>query len=552
MAGVEPAWAIHAGATYYDKDGFVLNDQWAMGFSLYKGDELSGTVTLETVPILVPEGTFLINITACAYPIIGEPESYYYEDVIWFYIEQPSEPVYGLRIVSVDYPFTIELGEEFAVNVEFEYDFSKSTRVSIGIFDIDSENRLDFKLFDLEGKGTEVVSFTFPAPTEEGTLHLSADGYYWKDDNWVHDEEGWYEDFNIEVKSSITSVETEIEMEIETEPNGVVADGVSSVTVTITLPTNITKPVTLTDGAIQLRGTPTNGQVKFTYIPDINKLDLQASNIPKEGVEVKLTAKVEDMQTSASTSIKVYRRPVLLVHGTWSSSATWKKMAQWLREDGFTVYMVDWPATESVMIVATNHLAKRIDEIRRDFLTKYDINATRIDIMAHSGGGLVARYYVAMRHDPRLWPGHKPPKALYVHTLILVGTTNLGSPFAPIYMDALLNYPQIKDVLMLIQAVPGHFLLKYGPLLEEQFPDSELLNLLNSMPNDPEVHYYTICGTKNWAGGLLGRLIKFYGIHRYDRTLLERLTGPGDGIVDLHSQRSVSYTHLTLPTTERV
>jgi len=541
VAGEEPYWVISATVSYYDEDSFDLDTKIGRPITIHEQDQKSGTRTVETFPGRVPEGTSLIVVRATAYASSKEADEYH--DLKWFYIEQDSEPAsepaYRLRIISVDYPFTVEPAEEFAVNVEYEYEFADSTPVSIGIFDKDSETRLEVEFFDLEGNGTEVAPFIFVAPPKEGILHLSADGYYQKDDSWVHDEDGWYEDFNIEVKSSNTSVETEIRMEMETEPNGVVADGVSSLTVTVTLPINATGTVTLTDGVIQLKGIPTNGQVDFTYIPNVNKLGLQVSDIPKGGFEVKLTATVEDTQTSASTSIKVYRRPVLLVHGTWSSSATWKKMAHWLREDGFTVYTVDWPATESVMIVATNHLAKRIDEIRRDFLKKYDANATRIDIIAHSGGGLVARYYIAMRHDPRLWPGHKPPRALYVHTLILVGTTNLGSPLAPVYMDVLLNNPRIRDrlMLMLIQAIPGHFLLKYGPLIEEQFPDSELLTLLNSMPNDPEVHYYTICGTKNWAGGLLGRLIRFYGIHIYDRTLLERITGPGDGVVDLHSQR---------------
>jgi len=438
-----------------------------------------------------------------------------------------------IRILNVMGQAKIKPGEKFWVVVNYEFRLNK-TQAWLRIFDIDQQTYLPTEpdgIFDVAGVGTSIVQVKLMAPPEERNMHLRAELYYLDKGAWVHDREGWFFGFTVEVKAVDA-------IKIETQPAGVVADDVSTIKVTVTLPSNTTDTIVLTDGVSQLKGIPVNGQIDFTYKPDLEKLGIKISQIPPEGYELKLTTFVEGTQNSASTSIKIYRRPVLLVHGTWSSSATWKKMAQWLRSDGFNVYTVDWPATESVMIVATNHLAKKIDQIRQDYLSKLNTNLTKIDIMAHSGGGLVSRYYIAMRHDPRLWPGHKPPKALYVHTLILVGTTNLGSPFAPIYMDAILNYPiRIRMLLMLIQALPGHFILKYGPLLEEQFPDSELLTLLNSMPNDPEVHYYTICGTKNILGGFLGRLIRFYGIHRYDRTLLERLTGPGDGIVDLHSQR---------------
>lgn len=134
-------------------------------------------------------------------------------------------------------------------------------------------------------------------------------------------------------------------------------------------------------------------------------------------------------------------------------------------------------------------------------LVNKGINVTKIDIIAHSGRGLVSRYYIAMRNDPRLWPGQKPPKTLYVHTLILVGTTNLGSPLAPIYMDAIQNYlMQIRALLMLIQALPDHFYTEIRSAHRRTNPWQKLLNLLNSMPNDPDVRYYTICGTKNILG----------------------------------------------------
>ena len=220
-------WQIIVGqkwvVEYVDQYGVTNNYTIDAGFSKIwvkwkegEGDNSRGTVTLE-LPTDLSEWELFGYDQQDVVSVIFEAEADTakllrflfpgdYEDCLEFPIERDTiEPVNHLQILSVDYPFSVEPGEEFAVNVEFEYDFSKSTAVSIGIFDIDSDNRIDIELFDLEGRGTEIASFVFRAPDEEMVLHLSADGYYQVDDIWVHDEEGWYEDFNIEVKSSLKS-----------------------------------------------------------------------------------------------------------------------------------------------------------------------------------------------------------------------------------------------------------------------------------------------------------------------------------------------------------
>jgi len=198
-------WQVYVEIDYYDENGIWLDSAGdnATG-ELYDPEDWSGSAVLlvkssELTP--VPDEASSIKIFVWAG---GWWTQDTYNDTTYLYLNA-QEQANRLQILTVDYPFSVEPGEEFAVNVEFEYDFSKSTAVSIGIFDIDSDNRIDIELFDLEGRGTEVASFVFRAPDEEMVLHLSADGYYQKDDIWVHDEEGWYQDFNIEVKSSLKS-----------------------------------------------------------------------------------------------------------------------------------------------------------------------------------------------------------------------------------------------------------------------------------------------------------------------------------------------------------
>jgi hypothetical protein len=135
-------------------------------------------------------------------------------------------------------------------------------------------------------------------------------------------------------------------------------------------------------------------------------------------------------------NLKVAPKPVLLVHGVWS---TWKVFESW--QNTFTItHSYDWKAfavgekaergemktgggfmsTERGNTVAENAAALQ-SYIR---YAQEDRNAWHVDIVAHSSGGLVARLYVH---------GMMPPTAdgrPQVAHLLMLGTPNLGSPCA--------------------------------------------------------------------------------------------------------------------------
>jgi len=198
------SWDINILIIYCEQRGAQI------GFDKQKGvelppEDLSGTIILKayTHPLtLVPAGTFSIKIYVSArpYPRAGVG----YEDTESLYIAQATEHVYRLRIISVDYPLTVEPSEDFTIMVGFEYEFSDVTQVLIKIFDIDSETDLDtdpMGYFELEGKDAGFITFKVVAPSTEGFMYLIAKGCYMADGNLICDEEGWSESFYIEVKS---------------------------------------------------------------------------------------------------------------------------------------------------------------------------------------------------------------------------------------------------------------------------------------------------------------------------------------------------------------
>lgn len=145
--------------------------------------------------------------------------------------------------------------------------------------------------------------------------------------------------------------------------------------------------------------------------------------------------KIDEM----TKNLKVAPKPVVLVHGLWSS---WKTFETW--QNILTLsHSYDWKAFPVGEV--TN---KGIINTGRDFLSseetnstaqnaeslesyiKYaqeDRNAWHVDVVAHSVGGLIARYYISQMMPPN--PEDGRPQIAH---LVMLGTPNMGSPCADV------------------------------------------------------------------------------------------------------------------------
>ena len=157
-----------------------------------------------------------------------------------------------------------------------------------------------------------------------------------------------------------------------------------------------------------------------------------------------------------STDVTVKPRPVVLAHGLWSRHETWTTFKGFL--DGVRT---DWPhgavgdgahpglmnmgvnpgtaIKNSVddgpfalsLIHTTTTIAQNAGELRNYIESiRADEEAAHIDLVAHSMGGLISRYYIdELMPDA---PGDDP--APVVSHLVMLGTPNLGSPCADAYL----------------------------------------------------------------------------------------------------------------------
>lgn len=113
--------------------------------------------------------------------------------------------------------------------------------------------------------------------------------------------------------------------------------------------------------------------------------------------------------------------PILLVHGMVDNRSVFALLRRGLRRRGFgTVSTVNYSPFTSDVRLAARDLAEHVEALSSD--SGYE----RIHVIAHSMGGLIARYYVQrLGGDER------------VHTLVTMGTPHGGSAVARLVPHAL-------------------------------------------------------------------------------------------------------------------
>jgi pimeloyl-ACP methyl ester carboxylesterase len=164
----------------------------------------------------------------------------------------------------------------------------------------------------------------------------------------------------------------------------------------------------------------------------------EPAKIPGTDLSIPIVVTAIQKENTRKTTIKLESPPVLLVHGIWSSSSASKirpeddGLGKFLRDsNGLKVEAVDYgswnfEAFDSYEIQTA--FAGGVTRLLRRVNGESNMAARQVDVVAHSMGGLVTRYfknyglksegmYPSIVSDP-------------IHRLITIGTPHLGSPLA--------------------------------------------------------------------------------------------------------------------------
>ncbi|MEE8458273.1 MAG: alpha/beta fold hydrolase [Phycisphaerales bacterium] len=131
-----------------------------------------------------------------------------------------------------------------------------------------------------------------------------------------------------------------------------------------------------------------------------------------------------------SQQILLRRPPVLLLHGLWSNSATWKMPIA--NDDRFLVFAHDYEVTHAQNF--TDNLIQPRRGVQRALMMarRRDFAATQADVVGHSMGGLLTRMYISdVYGDSRATYRRRDNfGAGDVNRLISLDTPHKGSPLA--------------------------------------------------------------------------------------------------------------------------
>ncbi|WP_148699390.1 lipase family alpha/beta hydrolase [Candidatus Nitrososphaera evergladensis] len=192
-----------------------------------------------------------------------------------------------------------------------------------------------------------------------------------------------------------------------------------------------------------------------------------------------ISAIASDDSSSTTSTNSTHLLPVLLVHGWNEDASIWGKWEELLKKDGISFYPVTFQKFDDKCGAAVGHATELAEQIQT---VKKQTGSDRVNIVAHSKGGIDARVYLA--------DGTKD-----VSNLVMLGTPNAGSPLAD---SANICMPATLDIRSGANATKAQM--------------------------NPNVKYYIIAG--DW-------------LHDFGGSPL--IPGPDDGLVAVSSVESEKY-----------
>lgn len=190
---------------------------------------------------------------------------------------------------------------------------------------------------------------------------------------------------NINSQISTISSDSSNKVTLKVQVSDVNGNPVSKAHVTISEENNM--------GTVYPNDTRTDsfGECLVTYIPP----EYTASQIVSGKKAVKLSANIYKTDIKASINLNLCTMPVVFIHGYQENPNVFDNISKYLSSEGYVCSPISYNSNNGVS-ASTAELAKFLKNKQLEYLAR-GIQIKRFNLIAHSMGGLVARYYTCSR-----------------------------------------------------------------------------------------------------------------------------------------------------------
>lgn len=199
----------------------------------------------------------------------------------------------------------------------------------------------------------------------------------------------------------------------------------------------------------------------------------------------------------------------------------WRGIKEALTANGAEVITATVPPTGSI--------EERSAKLRENILE--DSHGRPVNIIAHSMGGLDARYMISYAHRRRAQRGetHAPSNDINVRSLVTIATPHHGSAYADYLFDQI-GPDRLPGVYKAWKRTTGLSTGAFSQLTRKYM--SEEFN--PHTPDDPDVRYFSYGAALNQKPPLLSPF-------RASFNVLTKEEGPNDGLVSVDSAKWGTY-----------
>ncbi len=153
--------------------------------------------------------------------------------------------------------------------------------------------------------------------------------------------------------------------------------------------------------------------------------------------EIYIVVTNRSTNVSIFKNVQIHRPQVLLVHGLWSNSDTWDT-AVWNNSSKFSFKNIDYKETNAEAFYSNGFwLDTILRSIIKEYKIKHNVAGVKCDIVGHSMGGMISRWYMSENLNFTFFKYLKDRNynSGSIRKLITIGTPHSGSPWGNILFE---------------------------------------------------------------------------------------------------------------------